>query len=99
MDVRRLIFPGIILLYFLALWLLNQQQPYEAFPEGPVRTIAYGLFQLSLYYIPGVMVYLIFFRRRITPLSNLIVGMMVVIFGTQLLLSLYFFVIHLGRNV
>ncbi len=99
MDVRRFVFPGIILLYFVALWFLNQQHPYEAFPEGPARTIAHGLFQVSLYYIPGVIAYLIFFRRRITPSSNIVVGMMVVVFATQLLLSLYFLVVQLGWNV
>ena len=99
MDVRRFIFPGVILIYFVTLWFLNQQSPYDAFPEGIARNVAYGFYQISLYYIPGVIVYLLFFRRKVTPFSNLIVGMMVVVFATQLLLGLYFLLIHLGWNI
>lgn len=97
MDRRRFIFPGIIILYVTALWYLSQQAPYEAFAPGSGQQFAYWVFQISLFYIPLTMAYMMFFGRRRNALSSLIMGMTVVVFATQLLLSLYFFVGDLGQ--
>lgn len=99
MDFRRLLFPGTILLYVLALWYLAQQAPYEAFPSGAGQTFAYWVFQISLFYIPLTIAYMMFFGRRRNALTSLIMGMTVVVFATQLLLSLYFFLGDIGSWV
>ena len=96
MDFRRFIFPGVIILYVVALWYLAQQAPYEAFPPGGGRVFAYWVFQISLFYIPLTIAYMMFFGRQRNTLSSLIMGMTVVVFATQLLLSLYFFLGDLG---
>jgi hypothetical protein len=93
MRVRQFIFPGLLLLYFLALWYLGYQQPYTAFEDGWSRQVAYGVFQASRYYIPAVIVYLIFLRRRSTPFANFFLAMMVVVFASQLLLAAYFLLV------
>lgn len=96
MQARRFIFPAVLLLYPIMLWYLSAQSPYEAFSEGTFRTLAYGFFQLSLFYLPAVIAYLIFFRRSKTPLSNFFVGLVVVVLVMHLLLTLYFLVVNAG---
>lgn len=97
MDRRRFIFPGIIVLYVTALWYLAQQAPYEAFAPGGGQLFAYWVFQISLFYIPLTIVYVLFFGRQRNTLSSLIMGMTVVVFATQLLLSLFFFLGDIGQ--
>ena len=97
MDRRQFIFPGILVLYITALWYLNQQAPYEAFAPGSGQLFAYWVFQISLFYIPLTIAYMMFFGRRRNALSSLIMGMTVVVFATQLLLSLYFFLGDIGQ--
>lgn len=96
MGIRRFIFPATFLLYIFSLWFLTQQAPYEAFPAGISRTFAYWVFQISIFYIPLTMAYMMFFGHRRNGLTSLVMGMTVVVFATQLLLSLFFVLGNIG---
>ena len=82
--------------YFLALVYLSYQELYLAFPPGWARTAVQWVLTGGFFYIPVALVYLAFFGRQPVGLRNLVIGLVVGVFMTEVLLALFLVLTDIG---